>query len=178
MFPGGPQRELFPRADLPTHIPRIEHYAAVARRRVAHEPKPVLWEGMGSWVRQLCSFAQDWQRTEDQDARLLKTMRMLTIDKVRASNDDDGLALVEQHIADFRNTELLTAFTRAQIGALLVEVRNRRRLIALGRTEAKPKGPRFDPTMLPADALDRLIQRHPDIGIVDQLRAERARRSL
>lgn len=172
----GRQQELFARADLPEHTPRLEHYAAVERGRVQHQPRPVLWEGMGSWVRQLCSFAEDWQRTGNQDARMVKTMRMLTIDKVRASADDDGLALVERHLADFRNTELLNGFTRAQIGAMLVEVRNRRHLLALGRDRAKPKGPRLDPVMMPLEAIDRLIQRHPNLALVERLRIERARR--
>jgi hypothetical protein len=68
------------------------------------------------------------------------------------------------------------AFSRAERGELLVEVRNRRRLLALGRTEPKRKGQPLDPTRLPHEALMRLIQTHPDAGVVERLRRERTRR--
>jgi len=67
-------------------------------------------------------------------------------------------------------------FNRAERGTLLVEVRNRRHLLSLGRTAAKPKGPRFDVTLLPDAVLLRLIQTHDDPGMVEALRAERTRR--
>ena len=70
------------------------------------------------------------------------------------------------------------AFTRAERGVLLVEVRNRRILLALGRSAPKPKGPRLDPRLLPADALERLIQSHTDVSLVEQLRHERQRRVI
>lgn len=66
---------------------------------------------------------------------------------------------------------------RSDIGALLVETRNRLEALGSGRAYApRPKGPRFDPARLPDQALDRLIQRHPDLGVVNILRAERAAR--
>ena len=70
------------------------------------------------------------------------------------------------------------AFSKAERGALLVEVRNRRDLIALGRNAPKPKGPRLDPRRLPDDALDRLIQCHADVTMVSRLRRERERRVI
>jgi hypothetical protein len=67
--------------------------------------------------------------------------------------------------------------TRADIGALLVETRNRIAALRSGRADRpRPKGPRFAPAVLPDRALDRLIQRHPDLAIVEQLRAEKRRR--
>ena len=61
-------------------------------------------------------------------------------------------------------------------GELLVEVRNRRHLLAIGRTLPKPKGPRLDATRLPFSALMKLIQTHQDPLVVERLRLERARR--
>lgn len=68
------------------------------------------------------------------------------------------------------------AFTRAERGERLVEVRNRIVLLGLGRMEPKPKGPRLDPMRLPDAVLLRLIQTHADPRLVEQLRAERQRR--
>jgi hypothetical protein len=172
----GRQHELFARADIPAHVPRIEHYAAVERRRVEHNPRPVLWEGMGSWVRQLASFPEGWQRSAEQDERFRKIARLLDVEKVRLCRHEDGLALVEERLADFRNNDLGTVFSRAELGELLVEARNRIAQLRLGRAVPKVKGPRFDVTRLPIDAIERLIQSHPDMAIVEQLRAERARR--
>lgn len=67
-------------------------------------------------------------------------------------------------------------WTRAELGELLVIARNRAALYALGRDRPKPKGPRLDPSRLPDDRLDALIQRHRDLDLVDRLRAERNRR--
>lgn len=51
------------------------------------------------------------------------------------------------------------------------------RLVALERGDRRrPKGPRLDPTRLPDQALDRLIQQHRDLAVVNLLREERRRR--
>jgi hypothetical protein len=68
-------------------------------------------------------------------------------------------------------------FSKREFGELLVEVRNRRQLLALGRTEPKVRGARFDLAAMPDHVIDRLIQSHPSLALVDQLRAERQRRS-
>jgi hypothetical protein len=68
--------------------------------------------------------------------------------------------------------------TRTEIGTFLVETRNRLDALYSGRADRPcAKGPRFDPACIPDAALERLIQRHPDLEIVDRLRAERSRRS-
>ncbi len=68
-------------------------------------------------------------------------------------------------------------WTRAALGEALVETRNQIARVRSGRAGApRAKGPRFDPTMLPAAALDRLIQQHPDLTLVNLLRVERDRR--
>ncbi|MGI4877618.1 MAG: hypothetical protein ACRYG4_09050 [Janthinobacterium lividum] len=73
---------------------------------------------------------------------------------------------------------LASDLSRAEMGTLLVELRNRQRSLASGRAYLpRPKGPRLNPAMLTDEALERLIQRHPDISLVDRLRAERELRS-
>jgi hypothetical protein len=76
-----------------------------------------------------------------------------------------------------RGHGLQREFSRAEIGALLVETRNRLDALRSGRANRpRPKGPRFDPARIPDAALERLIQQHPDLDTVDRLRAERCRR--
>lgn len=99
---------------------------------------------------------------------------------MRECRHDDDLARVEQMLVKARSGWLYgldRAFTRAERGELLVEVRNRRHLLAMGRTRPKPKNARLDPALLPDDALERLIQFHPDMTVVERLQAERHRRS-
>jgi hypothetical protein len=72
---------------------------------------------------------------------------------------------------------LQRVLTRAEIGALLVETRNRLDALRSGRADRpRAKGPRFDPTRIPDAALERLIQQHPELQTVDRLRGERRRR--
>lgn len=179
-FPNcGRQRELFPRAEIPSHVPRIEHYAAMDRRREvrgAAEPAPVAWDGLGAWLRQVAPLEADWRLSEPQRRRLAAIASTIGADKIRASRDAEGLELVEAHLADWRNNGLGDALSRAEIGALLVEVRNRLHQLAIGRTAPKPKGPRLDPDRIPLHRLEALIQSHPDMELVERLRAARNRR--
>jgi hypothetical protein len=69
-----------------------------------------------------------------------------------------------------------TGWSRKKLGELVVEVRNRQLHWSIGRFEGRAKGPRFDPALIPDERLDALIQRHPDLEIVDRLRLERSRR--
>ena len=73
--------------------------------------------------------------------------------------------------------DLNRVWSRAELGVLLVEARNRGRLLAMRRSAPKPKGPRLDPSRLPADRLEMLIQTHRDMAVAEALRAERARRA-
>lgn len=70
-----------------------------------------------------------------------------------------------------------TGWGKSVLGELLVEIRNRQTLWQLGRIEPRMKNPRFDIARIPDDRLEALIQRHANLTLVDQLRAERARRT-
>lgn len=71
-------------------------------------------------------------------------------------------------------------WTREHLGGLLVETRNRLDAVRSGRAfqPRRFKGPRLDPVCLPDAALDRLIQTHSDLQLVERLRQERRRRQL
>jgi hypothetical protein len=117
--------------------------------------------------------------SSDHYERVRRTARELTVEHIRLCRHLDDLARCEAMLVQANSGWLYgldRAFTRAERGELLVEVRNRIVLLGLGRTEPKPKGPRLDPMRLPDAALLRLIQKHADPHLVEQLRAERQRR--
>ena len=150
-------------------------YRPVARSA----PKPFAWESMGAWVRLMHRLFAIEEPSSDHYRRSRETARQLTAPRVRACRHDDDLERVEQMLIEARAGWLYgldRAFTKAERGGLLVEVRNRRRLLALGRTAPRTKGARFDPALVPDAALDRLIQSHADLCVVKRLRQERARR--
>jgi hypothetical protein len=117
----------------------------------------------------------------DRYGRLYRSLR---ITDIRASRDIASLEACERLFNRARRPGdvpcgrgLQREFTRAQIGALLVETRNRLDALRSGRADRpRVKGPQFDPARIPDAALERLIQLHPDLDTVDRLRAERRRR--
>ncbi len=144
-------------------------------------PKPFAWESMGAWVRLMHRLFAIEEPSSDHYRRSRETARELTVARVRACRHDDDLKRVEHMLIEARSGWLYgldRAFTKAERGELLVEVRNRRQLLAMGRTGPKQKNGRLDPALLPDDALNRLIQRHPSSDLVEQLRAERERRAI
>lgn len=149
-------------------------------RPVKPSAKAFAWESMGAWVRHIHRLFALERASQDHYNRFEATARQLTVARIRECRHDDDLARVEAMLIEWRNAGgfhgLDRVFCKAERGELLVEVRNRRQLLAMGRSEPKPKGPRLDPARLPLDALERLIQTHPDMELVDRLRAERARR--
>lgn len=117
--------------------------------------------------------------------RLDRLYRSLTADIIRQSHDVAGIARAAWMFDHARHHEvphfhgLARTFSRSELGAMLVELRNRHDALVSGRwLLPRDKGPRFDPTRLTDEALDRLIQRHPDLRVVEQLRAERRARQI
>ena len=144
-------------------------------------PKPFAWESMGAWVRHMHRLFALEGPNSDHYRRTRETARALTVDRIRECRHDDDLQRCEAMLVEASAGWLYgldRAFNRAECGALLVEVRNRRHLIAIGRDAPKAKGPKLDPRYLPDDALDRLIQSHADVATVDRLRHERERRAI
>ncbi|VXD04430.1 conserved hypothetical protein [Sphingomonas sp. T1] len=159
--------------------PRTLPLERAYRREERGKAKAFAWESMGAWVRHMHRLFAIESPSSDHYARTRETARCLTVDRIRECRHDDDLARCETMLLEARSDWLYgldRAFNRAERGTLLVEVRNRRHLLSLGRTAAKPKGPRFDVTLLPDAALLRLIQTHDDPGMMVALRAERTRR--
>lgn len=120
--------------------------------RAYHRPartasKAFAWESMGAWVRLMHRLFAIEEPSSDHYRRSRETARELTVGRVRECRHDDDLERVEQMLIEARSGWLYgldRAFTRAERGELLVEVRNRRCMLALGRTVPKAKGPRFE----------------------------------
>lgn len=134
---------------------------------------------MGSWLRHMHRLFAIESPSSDHYARVRQTARELTVERIRLCRHTDDLARCETMLAQTNSGWLYgldQAFTRAERGERLVEVRNRIVLLGLGRAAPRTKGPRLDPARLPDDALLRLIQSHTDPRTVVALRAERERR--
>lgn len=119
-----------------------------------------------------------WRAASETYRRFDKHGRELTLERARQlSNPEiDRILPVLEHAKFNGLCGQRRVWTRPEIGALIVEVRNRRTLLELGRECRRDRGPRLDPARMPLEAIERLIQRHNDMAVVEQLRAERNRR--
>jgi hypothetical protein len=116
--------------------------------------------------------------------RFLATARQLTVWRIHSPVQASPAAI--EHILPLleatrrdparRLFGIKAPWSSAELGELIVECRNRLELAKLGRDRARIRGPRMDPARLPLERLEHLIQRHPDLAIVERLRSERNRR--
>lgn len=159
----------------PRSAPPLRAY----RKAEKSTPAAFAWESMGSWVRHMHRLFAIESPSSDHYARVRQTARELTVERIRLCRHVDDLGRCEAMLAQANSGWLYgldRAFTRAERGERLVEVRNRIVLLGLGRTAPRTKGPRLDPGRLPDDALLRLIQHHRDPSVVTLLRKERQKR--
>ena len=116
--------------------------------------------------------------------RFDRTARALTPGRIRLC--DDGVSVADlvvrlqaaRHPGGHDLHGLDRVWSRAELGVLITEAVNRQRQLAMGRLEARLKGPKLDPRRLPDARLEHLIQHHRDLVLVEALRAERRRRDL
>lgn len=154
------------------------------RRRVLSTD--VHWDDLHGYVAASLRVGGVLRCCQRHHARCTRVYRSLDVDRdVRPCRDAGGLEALHAFVAQASITgnrvpygvPLSRVFARAELGMLRMEIDNRLRAIRSGRADdPRPKGPRLDPTRLPDDALIRLIQRHPDMAMVNRLRAERRRR--
>lgn len=145
------------------------------------------WRGGLAWaaeIRRQCEIMRCRSRLH---RRLERTAAQLTPERLQSPTECDEAAVraVLPLLEDCRRNGGFyigplaphrTGWTRAELAELLVIARNRLELYRLGRDRPKEKGPRFAPELLPDARLEALIQHHPDLTIVERLRAERRRR--
>ncbi len=142
------------------------------------------WATIGEWCARVTDEGGKLRASSEHYGRLRALYRSLTVDHVRRSCDRPGLLRAEQmfNLGRFNAIPkyhgLASELSRAEMGTMLVELRNRRIALASGRAFLpRTKGPRLDPAQLTDAALDRLIQTHVDLNLVDRLRAERELRA-
>ena len=142
------------------------------------------WGTIGEWCALVLDEGSRLNASSDNYARLTRLYRSLTVARIRASRDATGLLRAAQLFDLGRNNPvpgfytLLRVFGRAEMGTMLVELRNRRLAVINGRADfPRRKGPRLDPAWLTDAALDRLIQSHPDLRLIERLRDERELRA-
>ncbi|MES2042559.1 MAG: hypothetical protein V4475_01720 [Pseudomonadota bacterium] len=144
------------------------------------------WTGGDAWADEMARQARviGCHRSTLLRLRFVGTARLLTPWRVRSSVQCNAAAiekvlpLLEACRRDCgrRMFEIYAPWSSIELGELLVEARNRATLAAIGRDRPREKGARFDPARIPLEAIDHLIQRHPNMRVVEQLRAERNRR--
>jgi hypothetical protein len=142
------------------------------------------YSSLAEWLELVYRIGGKIRCSQPHYTRCGRLYRSLRAGDIRSSRDIPALEGCERLFQRARGAGdipcgrgLQRELTRAEIGALLVETRNRLDALRSGRANRpRPKGPRFDPARIPDAALERLIQRHPDLDTVDRLRAERNRR--
>jgi len=149
-------------------------------RTVAVAGTATVWTGLAGWVDAVIRAHRRARPAAAFHARVGRIVRSLAREDVERCRDPAALDAAEALIRG--RPRLLhgpeRVLSRAERGDLLVAIHNRRRRLACGHPDAppRPKGPRLDPARLPDDRLDALIQHHPDLALVERLRAERTRR--
>lgn len=143
------------------------------------------WTTLSEWAALCHDRGEIIRASAAHDAQMTALHLSLTTAHIRASQDVAGLAAARRLLDAARScgTGLFRgperSLTRAEIGILLVELHNRQAVLASGRwLLPRTKGPAFEPSLLPDTALERLIQTHRDLVVVERLRAERRSRQL
>lgn len=144
----------------------------------------ISYGSVAEWVDLVYRIGGRIEPSQRHYTRCRRLYHSLYVSDIRSSRDIQALEACERlfdHARGFYDVPsgrgLQREVSRAEIGLLLVETRNRIDALRSGRADRlRLKGPRFDPTRIPDAALERLIQHHPDLKTVDRLRAERGRR--
>ena len=144
------------------------------------------WRGLNGYVAECLRVGVRLRCCRRHYARCAKVYRSLDIVRdVRLCLDEAALDALRAFLAAASapgaripyGRPLAQELTRAELGVLRMEVGNQLARVRSGRAAVpRPKGPRLEPTRLPDAALDRLIQTHRDLSLVERLRAEKARR--
>jgi len=138
------------------------------------------WASIGEWCDRVIEEGGMLRPSSEHYGRLQDLYRSLTVKRVRRSTDHAGIERAARMFDLGRRNPvpayhgLASVLSRPEMGTMLVELRNRQRALVSGRAFApRVKGPRLEPARLTDEALERLIQMHPDLALVDRLRTER-----
>ena len=163
--------------------PQFELFAVPADPQQARGYGITAWRGIAAWLEEIDRLSALMRPRSGLYARFDVTARQLTEARIRMARDLAAVAALETRLTAIRYAyghglhDLDRVWSRHELGSLLCETGNRHRQLGLGRLEPRAKGPALDPSRLPDDRLEGLIQRHRDPAVVDALRAERERRA-
>ena len=158
---------------------RSGHSARPGRTGLMRTPP---WRGLAAWLLEIDRQVALMRSRRALYERFDATARLLTGERIRACCDGAAMAALEPRLRAARHPGghalrgLDRVWSRAELGVLVTEAINRGRQLAMGRLRPRAKGPSLDPSRLPDERLDGLIQRHWDLDMVEALRAERPRR--
>jgi hypothetical protein len=163
------------------HPAQLELFDFVADATAVDGMRILPWRGLSVWHFELDRQSAIMRPSRPLYRRFEITVRQLTAERIRACRDVPAITRLVDRLSAARYPsgclhDLDRVWSRAELGALLVEATNRRTLLAMGRDQPRAKGPALDPRRLPDNRLDHLIQTHRDIFVVEALRAERERR--
>ena len=141
------------------------------------------WTSLADWLGEIGRQQDRMRASTPHYRRFDRTARWLTGSRIRALTDQDQAAALAGLLRSARYPGnaihgLDRVWSRAELGVLITEATNRARQLAMGRQTPRLRGPRLDPSRLPDDRLEALIQQHRDLGVVEALRAEKRRREV
>jgi hypothetical protein len=163
---------------------QLDLFDTAVVKNAAGEMRVPAFRGVAAWLVEIDRQARLMRPRRPLYDRFDATARLLTAERVRTCCDGPAVAGLVQRLRDARHPwgqdphGLNRVWTRAELGVLITEATNRVRLLCLGRLTPRAKGPALDPTRLPDDRLEHLIQVHRDLAVVETLRVERRRRHL
>ena len=138
------------------------------------------WASIDEWCDRVTEEGGKLRPSTEYYGRLHDLYRSLTAKRVHRSTDRAGVERAARMFDLGRRNPvpayhgLGSVLSRAEMGTMLVELRNRQRALVSGRAFApRAKGPRLEPALLTDEALERLIHKHPERALVDRLRTER-----
>ncbi len=140
------------------------------------------WRGLAAWLVEIDRQSALMRPRRALYERFDATARLLTAERIRACCDGVALTTLEPRLRAARHPGgqalhgLDRVWSRAELRVLVTEATNLGRQLAMWRLRPRAKGPSLDPSRLPDERLDGLIQRHRDLDVVEALRAERRRR--
>lgn len=178
---GGRQRWLFDKADVPELIPTIGYYAELEGRRDQRTTAAAMpWTSAAGWARNIGRLQAIETCSSTWRERFHATARSLTVARLRECRHVEDVQRIEKMLASARRDHgfgsLGRVWSKAELGELLVEARNRIELLELGRDRPRVPNERFALEHIPTERLEALIQRHPNMELVERLRLERQRR--
>jgi hypothetical protein len=138
------------------------------------------WQGVGQWLAEIRRRERGLEARNTVYGRYTRKADQLTVERIMTEIDAEAIAQLEGVLRAGRGPGggwyLIHIWSRAKFGELIVAAASRRQQLALGRIEPRQKGDALDPRKIPDGRLDRLIQTHRDLFVVEALRWERQRR--